>query len=208
MKNRSERKMKKTGIALLTLIAGTAISFFLFTGCNGCSCSCHEHTFSGDWERDESAHWHSSTCGHDLISDWGYHRDNNKDNICDDCQYQMQDKKEEDPQADAGTTDEEGNPSEEEKEPSKEQQTPIYASTNEITEGEEIEKYREYSTYGLYSKESGADNKFISDGGNIKESGEAVNGIYLSFGRLSGDLKGSFSFMYNTFRGSWCCMSI
>ena len=37
-----------------------------------CSCTneplAHEHTFSKEWVYDENYHWHSSTCGHDVIS--------------------------------------------------------------------------------------------------------------------------------------------
>ena len=42
-----------------------------------CSCSnepqIHEHTFSEEWSHDETYHWHSSTCGHDIVSDKAKH---------------------------------------------------------------------------------------------------------------------------------------
>ncbi|MDD6802457.1 MAG: InlB B-repeat-containing protein [Mollicutes bacterium] len=36
---------------------------------NGGSESTHEHTFASSWDYDNTYHWHSSTCGHDIESD-------------------------------------------------------------------------------------------------------------------------------------------
>ncbi len=33
----------------------------------------HEHTFSSDWSKDGTHHWHASTCGHDVTDDRGEH---------------------------------------------------------------------------------------------------------------------------------------
>lgn len=33
----------------------------------------HEHTFAIEWEHDSNFHWHSSTCGHDVVSDKAEH---------------------------------------------------------------------------------------------------------------------------------------
>ena len=33
----------------------------------------HDHTYSGEWTKDETHHWHASTCGHDVISGKAIH---------------------------------------------------------------------------------------------------------------------------------------
>ena len=37
------------------------------------SSSEHEHTFSDEWDYDETYHWHNSTCGHDVKDEYGPH---------------------------------------------------------------------------------------------------------------------------------------
>ena len=47
----------------------------------------HEHSFSEDWSKDETNHWHAATCEHnELISGLAAHKYGD-DNICDDCGY-------------------------------------------------------------------------------------------------------------------------
>ena len=57
-----KRAMKKFSFVLFAL----ALAF-----CLGCSIepTQHTHTFSTEWSYDDSFHWHSSTCGHDVVSD-------------------------------------------------------------------------------------------------------------------------------------------
>lgn len=46
----------------------------------------HEHTFSSDWESNESFHWHPATCEHkDEIANKGAHNDGDGDDYCDVC---------------------------------------------------------------------------------------------------------------------------
>ena len=44
----------------------TAILFAVSTLMVSCSPEVHEHTFAGEWSSDETNHWHSSTCGHEV----------------------------------------------------------------------------------------------------------------------------------------------
>lgn len=46
----------------------------------------HEHTFSGEWSNNETKHWHSANCEHDLIKDEGHHSFNSQ-YICTVCGY-------------------------------------------------------------------------------------------------------------------------
>lgn len=56
--------MKKVLIHLLIVLASIVLVI--------CSCTnepaVHDHTFSQEWVYDDNFHWHSSTCGHDVIS--------------------------------------------------------------------------------------------------------------------------------------------
>ncbi len=39
-----------------------------------CACTgAHEHTYSQIWSKDDSGHWHASTCGHNVTADDGEH---------------------------------------------------------------------------------------------------------------------------------------
>ena len=52
----------------------------------------HEHTYSNVWSKDETNHWHASTCEHtDLTKDFGAHVFGD-DNICDVCGCEYVDK--------------------------------------------------------------------------------------------------------------------
>ncbi len=44
----------------------TAILFAVSTLMVSCSPEVHEHTFAEEWSSDETNHWHSSTCGHEV----------------------------------------------------------------------------------------------------------------------------------------------
>ena len=55
---------------------------FLLTGCQATSAdnqhtqsadNQHTHTFASDWSYDSTYHWHSSTCGHDVVSGKSLH---------------------------------------------------------------------------------------------------------------------------------------
>ena len=48
----------------------------------------HEHTFSSEWSYDENYHWHDSTCGHEVVSEYGSHTF--KDNVCITCGYEKE----------------------------------------------------------------------------------------------------------------------
>lgn len=49
----------------------------------------HEHSFAGEWSKDETNHWHAATCEHtDLTKDFAEHKFGD-DNICDDCGYEL-----------------------------------------------------------------------------------------------------------------------
>ena len=60
----------------------------LFTACG--KGGEHVHTFSDEWSSDESKHWHAATCGHDVKDSEGTHIDENLDNFCDICAYELQ----------------------------------------------------------------------------------------------------------------------
>ena len=61
--------------------------------CDVCFAEClHTHTYNTDeWERNESHHWHESTCGHDFKSGYESHLDLNGDLNCDVCQEYYED---------------------------------------------------------------------------------------------------------------------
>lgn len=48
------------------LLSGFGILLLVFTACE--NSAAHEHTFSSEWTYDADAHWHESTCGHDIRS--------------------------------------------------------------------------------------------------------------------------------------------
>lgn len=52
-------------------------------GCNGVQE--HVHTYSKEWTRTATAHWHKATCGHDVVSDKGDHEF--VGNVCKTCSY-------------------------------------------------------------------------------------------------------------------------
>ena len=57
--------MKKLTLVLLTSLLTT-------TGCSP-SKKDHEHSFSNEWTFNEEEHYHESTCGHDVVSEQGFH---------------------------------------------------------------------------------------------------------------------------------------
>lgn len=58
---------------------------------NACdACGVHMHTVdTTEWQKDESGHWHSTTCTHDpaIKADFAEHIDENEDNTCDVCGF-------------------------------------------------------------------------------------------------------------------------
>ena len=44
----------------------TAILFAVSTLMMACKAEVHTHTFAEEWTKDETNHWHASTCGHDI----------------------------------------------------------------------------------------------------------------------------------------------
>ena len=59
--------MKSKFLSLVTVIFTLCL-----TACNSSS-DTHEHTFNSAWTHDETYHWHSATCGHDVVSDKTLH---------------------------------------------------------------------------------------------------------------------------------------
>lgn len=50
----------------------------------------HEHKFETTWSKDSINHWHAATCEHtELTKDLGKHVDEDKNNICDVCEYEI-----------------------------------------------------------------------------------------------------------------------
>jgi len=48
----------------------------------------HEHTYSTEWSKDATYHWHAATCGHDVVDAKAAHvYDNSKDATCNVCNY-------------------------------------------------------------------------------------------------------------------------
>ena len=45
----------------------------------------HEHTFVEEWSKNETQHWHVSSCGHDVINEQADHEDATNDGVCDVC---------------------------------------------------------------------------------------------------------------------------
>ncbi len=65
-----ERLLMKNRLqCILILLAAAALML--------CGCSdkpqIHEHTFSDEWTYNALCHWHSSTCGHDVVSGLAEH---------------------------------------------------------------------------------------------------------------------------------------
>ena len=58
--------MKKKALLILTSVLALCLA-----GCHGKK---HEHTFSEEWDYDETYHWHNSTCEHELIKDKAEHK--------------------------------------------------------------------------------------------------------------------------------------
>ena len=64
--------------------ASLPLAMALLAGCG------HEHTFSDEWTKDANKHWHDATCEHkDQVKDEGPHVDEDKNNKCDVCGYEM-----------------------------------------------------------------------------------------------------------------------
>jgi hypothetical protein len=62
-------KGKFSSIALAGILA---LTIGAVAGCSNPPAE-HVHTFSAEWSDDETHHWHTSTCGHDVVSDEGEH---------------------------------------------------------------------------------------------------------------------------------------
>lgn len=56
-------------------ITFTSLLTCVFLGLSSCGSApaAHVHTFSSEWNVDESFHWHAATCGHNVVSDKDYH---------------------------------------------------------------------------------------------------------------------------------------
>lgn len=71
---------------LLLLILALALAV-------GCLASCQqdcEHTFSENWNSDETSHWHPATCEHGEVKDsLASHVDADEDGICEVCEYEV-----------------------------------------------------------------------------------------------------------------------
>lgn len=65
-----------------TILALVSISMPLI----GVGCS-HAHDFSGEYKSDQASHWSECSCGEK--ADAKEHEDNNNDNVCDTCKYQL-----------------------------------------------------------------------------------------------------------------------
>lgn len=77
--------MKTYKASFLVLLPLISVSL---AGCN--EKVIHEHTYSSDWSFNNTSHWHSATCEHsDLKSNEGDHVDNNHDNKCDICGFDI-----------------------------------------------------------------------------------------------------------------------
>ena len=64
--------------------ASLPLAMALLAGCG------HEHTFSSEWTTSAEKHWHDATCEHkDQRKDEGPHVDDDKNNKCDVCGYEM-----------------------------------------------------------------------------------------------------------------------
>ena len=55
--------MKKSFLIILFMFL--SLSFVIFTGCKDPEPP-HEHTYSEDWTKDATHHWHASSCGHEV----------------------------------------------------------------------------------------------------------------------------------------------
>ena len=79
-------KNKKLLKTLATMAVGTVMAAASF-GMTACG---HKHTFSEEWSKDATNHWHVATCDHkDEIDGLEAHKDENKDDKCDVCGYVM-----------------------------------------------------------------------------------------------------------------------
>ena len=78
--------MKNWKKALSAIITAAVMSVGVATavGCGGDDD--HVHTYKTTWSSDDNNHWHDSDCDHpDEVSDFGAHKDTNKDGKCDTC---------------------------------------------------------------------------------------------------------------------------
>lgn len=82
------KKMKRFAIfTIFTLVL--VLSVCLFVACNNKNDNGqtpHMHTFSREWKHDDTYHWHSGTCGHDVVADKANH-EFDENYICTVCGY-------------------------------------------------------------------------------------------------------------------------
>lgn len=68
-----------------------ALIVFFVCACSFGLAACeeeHTHTYAEGWSKNETEHWHDSTCGHaDVVADLGEHVFGD-DNVCDVCGYE------------------------------------------------------------------------------------------------------------------------
>lgn len=88
---------KRLKITLTSLVS----CFLLGLSSCGGDTPAHVHTFSSEWTSDETYHWHSATCGHDVVSDKDFHswgewvidipatieKDGTRHHVCGTCSY-------------------------------------------------------------------------------------------------------------------------
>ena len=73
--------------SILAVGAIVGLSVGLAYSCGGKS---HEHTYSTEWSKDESGHWHAATCEHTgEKTDFGEHADSDNNGKCDVCDYEI-----------------------------------------------------------------------------------------------------------------------
>lgn len=80
--------MKKRILCCVIVIMTIALAVGLMAACS--PQEEHEHTFAESWESDATGHWHKATCEHSELKDgFAAHLDENSDNKCDVCDYDM-----------------------------------------------------------------------------------------------------------------------
>lgn len=79
--------LKRFTLSLTLAICAVCMAF----GIVGCNNNEHVHTYSEDWTRSATEHWHEATCEHtDEKGDLGTHVDSDNNGKCDKCNYDMQ----------------------------------------------------------------------------------------------------------------------
>lgn len=77
-------------LGLVLVVTIFASTMMMLSSCQKKEEKPHTHTFYTAWMNDAENHWHAPSCGHKQEKgDLGAHDDNNYDDLCDVCGYDM-----------------------------------------------------------------------------------------------------------------------